>query len=199
MIAAVYSMHNLHIMQLQATWMQLLISPRHTCRSIQALLSAPNPDDPLAENVAKHWKDNEKDAIATGAHVCIYRHGGQLACSCRPSVCSAAWLRWSPTLPQPRSGHDNGRSHEAMHKNLRCQCSVACSLGIARRAAVQPFLAHRHGSATAVQLCSISSCSQWVPCMPLAYSGARTHSVYSFLQSYIVGNRPLMVVCCCSL
>jgi ubiquitin-conjugating enzyme E2 N len=33
--------------------------------SIQALLSAPNPDDPLAENVAKHWKDNEKDAIAT--------------------------------------------------------------------------------------------------------------------------------------
>ena len=34
--------------------------------SIQALLSAPNPDDPLAENVAKHWKENEKDAIATG-------------------------------------------------------------------------------------------------------------------------------------
>ncbi|PNH10471.1 Ubiquitin-conjugating enzyme E2 36 [Tetrabaena socialis] len=33
--------------------------------SIQALLSAPNPDDPLAENVAKHWKDAEKEAIAT--------------------------------------------------------------------------------------------------------------------------------------
>eukprot|EP01026_Neomeris_dumetosa_P020345 TRINITY_DN181_c0_g2_i1.p2 TRINITY_DN181_c0_g2~~TRINITY_DN181_c0_g2_i1.p2 ORF type:complete len:154 (-),score=17.15 TRINITY_DN181_c0_g2_i1:270-731(-) len=33
--------------------------------SIQALLSAPNPDDPLAENVAKHWKDNEKEAIET--------------------------------------------------------------------------------------------------------------------------------------
>lgn len=33
--------------------------------SIQALLSAPNPDDPLAENVAKHWKDNEQQAIAT--------------------------------------------------------------------------------------------------------------------------------------
>ncbi|EIE21157.1 binding protein [Coccomyxa subellipsoidea C-169] len=31
--------------------------------SIQALLSAPNPDDPLAENVAKHWKDNEKEAV----------------------------------------------------------------------------------------------------------------------------------------
>ena len=34
-------------------------------RSIQALMSAPNPDDPLAENVAKHWKENEPEAIAT--------------------------------------------------------------------------------------------------------------------------------------
>ena len=33
--------------------------------SIQALLSAPNPDDPLANDVAAHWKDNEKDAIET--------------------------------------------------------------------------------------------------------------------------------------
>eukprot|EP01024_Parvocaulis_polyphysoides_P017444 TRINITY_DN17701_c0_g1_i1.p3 TRINITY_DN17701_c0_g1~~TRINITY_DN17701_c0_g1_i1.p3 ORF type:complete len:154 (-),score=12.90 TRINITY_DN17701_c0_g1_i1:343-804(-) len=33
--------------------------------SIQALLSAPNPDDPLDENVAKQWKDNEKEAIET--------------------------------------------------------------------------------------------------------------------------------------
>ncbi|GAM27414.1 hypothetical protein SAMD00019534_105900 [Acytostelium subglobosum LB1] len=31
--------------------------------SIQALLSAPNPDDPLANDVADHWKSNEKDAI----------------------------------------------------------------------------------------------------------------------------------------
>lgn len=34
--------------------------------SIQALLSAPNPDDPLAENVAKHWKSNEVEAVETG-------------------------------------------------------------------------------------------------------------------------------------
>lgn len=34
--------------------------------SIQALLSAPNPDDPLANDVAQHWKENEKDAINTG-------------------------------------------------------------------------------------------------------------------------------------
>ena len=30
--------------------------------SIQALLSAPNPDDPLATDVAKHYKENEEDA-----------------------------------------------------------------------------------------------------------------------------------------
>ncbi len=30
--------------------------------SIQALLSSPNPDDPLATDVAKHYKENEKDA-----------------------------------------------------------------------------------------------------------------------------------------
>ncbi len=34
--------------------------------SIQALLSAPNPDDPLANDVAQQWKENEKLAIETG-------------------------------------------------------------------------------------------------------------------------------------
>jgi len=33
--------------------------------SIQALLSAPNPDDPLANDVAEQWKINEIDAINT--------------------------------------------------------------------------------------------------------------------------------------
>jgi ubiquitin-conjugating enzyme E2 N len=33
--------------------------------SIQALLGAPNPDDPLAADVAKSWKEDEKAAIAT--------------------------------------------------------------------------------------------------------------------------------------
>ncbi|AOA62843.1 Ubiquitin-conjugating enzyme subunit [Komagataella phaffii CBS 7435] len=33
--------------------------------SIQALLSAPNPDDPLSNEVAEHWKRDEQDAIAT--------------------------------------------------------------------------------------------------------------------------------------
>merc|ERR1712029_1222513 len=31
--------------------------------SIQALLSAPNPDDPLANDVADHWKRNEPEAL----------------------------------------------------------------------------------------------------------------------------------------
>ena len=34
--------------------------------SIQALLSAPNPDDPLDENVARQWKENEPDALVAG-------------------------------------------------------------------------------------------------------------------------------------
>lgn len=39
--------------------------------SIQALLSAPNPDDPLDNNVAEHWKRNEADAINTGAYTFV--------------------------------------------------------------------------------------------------------------------------------
>eukprot|EP00163_Fabomonas_tropica_P002337 TRINITY_DN1176_c0_g1_i3.p1 TRINITY_DN1176_c0_g1~~TRINITY_DN1176_c0_g1_i3.p1 ORF type:complete len:120 (+),score=37.17 TRINITY_DN1176_c0_g1_i3:114-473(+) len=31
--------------------------------SIQALLSAPNPDDPLDNDVAQEWKENENSAI----------------------------------------------------------------------------------------------------------------------------------------
>ena len=34
--------------------------------SIQGLMSAPNPDDPLDNDVADHWKTNEKAAIETG-------------------------------------------------------------------------------------------------------------------------------------
>ena len=33
--------------------------------SIQALMSAPNPDDPLDENVAKNWKTDEAGAMQT--------------------------------------------------------------------------------------------------------------------------------------
>ena len=40
-------------------------APRAAPCSIQALMSAPNPDDPLDENVARHWKTNEVDAMNT--------------------------------------------------------------------------------------------------------------------------------------
>nr|CAD1830108.1 unnamed protein product [Ananas comosus var. bracteatus] len=36
--------------------------------SIQALLSAPNLDDPLSDNIAKYWKANEAEAIETGGN-----------------------------------------------------------------------------------------------------------------------------------
>ena len=40
--------------------------------SIQALLSAPNPDDPLANDVADAWKTNEHLAIQTGEESFVY-------------------------------------------------------------------------------------------------------------------------------
>ncbi|KAK9387837.1 ubiquitin-conjugating enzyme/RWD-like protein [Lipomyces mesembrius] len=33
--------------------------------SVQALLGAPNPDDPLANDVAQRWKEDERAAIST--------------------------------------------------------------------------------------------------------------------------------------
>jgi ubiquitin-conjugating enzyme E2 N len=39
--------------------------------SIQALLSAPNPDDPLDNNVADHWKADELGAQNTGIYLYI--------------------------------------------------------------------------------------------------------------------------------
>ena len=32
---------------------------------LQGLLSAPNPDDPLDNNVANHWKTDEANAMIT--------------------------------------------------------------------------------------------------------------------------------------
>ncbi len=40
--------------------------------SIQALLSAPNPDDPLANDVAEAWKQNEAQAIETGQWIAFF-------------------------------------------------------------------------------------------------------------------------------
>ena len=60
------------------TWLGLPHSVKHcpsavavacthhrTQRVEQALLSAPNLDDPLVEEIAEHWRSDEDDAIAT--------------------------------------------------------------------------------------------------------------------------------------
>ncbi|XP_020089778.1 ubiquitin-conjugating enzyme E2 N-like [Ananas comosus] len=39
------------------------LQKRRVLLSIQALLSAPNLDDPLSDNIAKHWKANEAKAV----------------------------------------------------------------------------------------------------------------------------------------
>ncbi|PWZ20884.1 60S ribosomal protein L7-4 [Zea mays] len=45
-------------------------------RDIQALLSAPNPDDPLSDNTAKHWKSNEVETVETAKEwTCLYASG----------------------------------------------------------------------------------------------------------------------------
>ncbi len=41
--------------------------------SIQALMGAPNPDDPLANDVAAHWKSNDKEAIETGTISLLFK------------------------------------------------------------------------------------------------------------------------------
>lgn len=50
--------------------------------SIQALLSAPNPDDPLANDVAEMWKTNEPEAIRNGAQPAM-RALARCSASCR--------------------------------------------------------------------------------------------------------------------
>ncbi|OBA14534.1 uncharacterized protein OGAPODRAFT_83516 [Ogataea polymorpha] len=49
---------------LKANWSPAL-QVRTILLSIQALLSSPNPDDPLANEVAEEWKNNEQNAIKT--------------------------------------------------------------------------------------------------------------------------------------
>ncbi|CAG5927600.1 unnamed protein product, partial [Menidia menidia] len=59
--------------------------------SIQALLSAPNPDDPLANDVAEQWKKNESHAIETGEDWRCYS-----LCLITPSVLVSTSLCRSP-------------------------------------------------------------------------------------------------------
>jgi len=42
------------------------VQVRTVLLSIQALMGAPNPDDPLANDVAEHWKSDVNSAIEKG-------------------------------------------------------------------------------------------------------------------------------------
>lgn len=55
-------------MRLVGNWSPAL-QIRTILLSIQALLGAPNPDDPLANDVAQQWKENEQVAIDTGEFI----------------------------------------------------------------------------------------------------------------------------------
>ena len=75
--------------------------------SIQALLSAPNPDDPLANDVAEQWKVNEAQAIETGMrlkndrccpHILVAHPEGGRGYSPIVWVGVCCWDRKSPTL-----------------------------------------------------------------------------------------------------
>jgi ubiquitin-conjugating enzyme E2 N len=57
-------LHIINIFVLIGSWSPAL-QIRTILLSIQALLGAPNPDDPLAPDVAKRWKEDEQAAIAT--------------------------------------------------------------------------------------------------------------------------------------
>lgn len=55
--------------------------------SIQGLLSAPNPDDPLDNNVASHWKEDEAGAVARGSYIPRY-----LNCDCMKAIVTMSIL-----------------------------------------------------------------------------------------------------------
>ena len=65
----------LHFNSLTDKWSPAL-QIRTVLLSIQALLSAPNPDDPLANDVADQWKTNEAHAIETGYLIFFCDHYG---------------------------------------------------------------------------------------------------------------------------
>ena len=50
--------------------------------SIQALLSAPNPDDPLDNDVADQWKTDEAGAVQMGVWCRWTMSYGKIACGC---------------------------------------------------------------------------------------------------------------------
>lgn len=79
--------------------------------SIQALLSAPNPDDPLANDVAEKWKSSEAEAIETGESKALNRFNKVFAALSiclsggNSSLCgSKEYLAYVFTVHSPKCG-----------------------------------------------------------------------------------------------
>ncbi len=64
------TMHGLIFLFLLANWAPAL-QMHAVLLSLQALLGCPNPDDPLANDVANEWKTNEEGAVATGIPILL--------------------------------------------------------------------------------------------------------------------------------
>ena len=120
--------------------------------SIQALLSAPNPDDPLAENVAKHWKENEQEAVATGdvctrSLNCQMPEGVQVASQCQWSI-NSMWGLCQVPVPAQQSRWIKNATVVAHHTALLPRMGHASLLGLLVKAsdlawrALQPRNGH---------------------------------------------------------
>ena len=116
-----------------STGIQLETDQAFSCVcSIQALLSAPNPDDPLAENVAKHWKENEQEAVATGKST----HPSTQTCSSyiqprgNPAMLFTHATSWAPALAATVSScHLYARRHDGACSAI-AEMPVCCSQGV---------------------------------------------------------------------
>lgn len=74
--------------------------------SIQALLSAPNPDDPLANDVAELWKVNESEAI---------RNAKEWTRRYAMEHWARATVSADPAVPVPRARDPGGRNSDISH------------------------------------------------------------------------------------
>lgn len=64
--------------------------------SIQALMSTPNPNDPLANDVAQQWLQDEATALATGTYSSFL-----LRFSCNSTLDTDATLQTAPAASPP--------------------------------------------------------------------------------------------------
>ncbi|KAK9204131.1 hypothetical protein WN943_014389 [Citrus x changshan-huyou] len=113
--------------------------------SIQALLSAPNPDDPLSENIAKHWKTNEAEAVETGNLDFSWHQYGEKTCV------ELGGSKGTVTSPIEEKGTINGveyktKTVEANTRSLSfLQVEIpSCFVGLVLENCQLPYKNHGH-------------------------------------------------------